>query len=131
MYTQPTCASAVMAGDGTLAYVSGGVADLGRPRTLVSVDRQGRETPIPAPPRAYVFPRLSPDGMRIAVYAQDQDADIWLWDFSRAKLDQATFDPGAELFPLWTPDGRRLIFSSAQAGVQNLFWQAAEGLASR
>src|SRR5688572_1111465 len=47
---------AVVAGDGTLAYVSGGggVVGAGAPRTLVWVDRQGHETPIPAPPRAYV-----------------------------------------------------------------------------
>ena len=64
---------------------------------------------------------------RIAVYAQDQEADIWLWDPSRRKLDQVTFDPGFELFPLWTPDGRRLIFTSDRAGAQNLFWQAADG----
>ena len=118
---------AVVAGDGTLAYVSGGVADLGAPRTLVWVDRQGRETPIPAPPRAYVFPRLSPDGTRIAVYAQDQEPDIWLWDLDRTKLTQATFDPGFDTFPVWTPDGRRLIFTSDRAGARNLFWQAADG----
>ena len=59
---------AVVAGDGTLAYVSGSVAGASA-RTLVWVDRQGRETPIPAPPRAYVYPRLSPDGTRVAVYA--------------------------------------------------------------
>ena len=29
--------------------------------------------------------------------------------------------------PVWTPDGRRLIFSSERAGVRNLFWQAADG----
>ena len=119
-------ADAVVAGDGTLAYVSGGAAER-RPRTLVWVDRQGRETPIPAPPRAYVFPRLSPDGQRIAVYAQDQGADIWIWNPSRKKLDQVTFDPGAELYPLWTRDGHRLIFGSARAGAQNLFWEAADG----
>ena len=118
---------AVVAADGTLAYVSGGVADLGVPRTLVWVDRQGRETPIAAPPHAYVFPRLSPDGTRIAVYAQDQGADIWLWDLSRGKLTQVTFEPGFDFFPVWTPDGRRLIFSSNRAGVLNLFWQAADG----
>ena len=28
---------------------------------------------------------------------------------------------------VWTPDGRRLIFSSERAGVRNLFWQAADG----
>ena len=117
---------AVVAGDGTLAYVSGGVASFGEPRTLVWVDRQGRETPIPAPPHAYVFPRLSPDGTRIAVYVQDQ-LNIWLWDLGRTTLTPATFAPGVAIFPVWTPDGRRLIFSSDRAGARNLFWQAADG----
>jgi hypothetical protein len=44
--------NAVVAGDGTLAYVLGTVE--GTPRTLVWVDRQGHETPIPAPPRPYL-----------------------------------------------------------------------------
>ena len=73
---------AVVAGDGTLVYVSGGVA--AGARTLVWVDRQGRETPIPTPSRAYVYPRLSPDGTRVAVYAADQEADIWVWDLGRS-----------------------------------------------
>jgi hypothetical protein len=71
-------ADAVVAGDGTLAYVSGIVA--GTPRTLVWVDRQGRETPIPAPPRPYLLPALSPDGTRVAMFANDQDLDLWIWD---------------------------------------------------
>ncbi len=68
-------------------------------RTLVWVDRQGRETPIPAPPRAYVYPRLSPDGTRIAVYANDQEFDIWVWDLGRTTLTRVTFDPAIDLFP--------------------------------
>ena len=28
---------------------------------------------------------------------------------------------------MWTPDSRRLIFTSERAGVRNLFWQAADG----
>jgi len=56
---------AVVARNGTLAYVSGGnTLWAAAPRTLVWVDRQGRETPIPVPPRPYVFPRLSRDGTR-------------------------------------------------------------------
>ena len=47
-------------------------------RTLVWVDRQGRETPIPAPPRAYVHPRLSPDGTRVALYIADQEGGLAL-----------------------------------------------------
>ena len=91
------------------------------------VDRQGRETPIPAPPRAYVYPRLSPDGTRVAVSATDQEYDIWVWDLGRTTLTRVTFDPGFDAYPVWTPDGRRLIFSSERAGARNLFWQAADG----
>ncbi len=119
---------AVVAGDGTLVYASGGrVTGISAPRTLVWVDRSGRETPIPAPPRAYLWPRLSPDGTRVAVYAIDQDLDLWVWDLDRKTLTRATFDPGPDPFPIWTPDGRRLIFSSDRAGALDLFWQAADG----
>jgi len=117
---------AAVAGDSTLVYASGGVAAFGAPRTLVWVDRQGHETPIPAPPRPYVFPRLSPDGTRIAVYVQDQ-MNILLWDLGRTTLTPAVFDPSVAIFPVWTPDGRRLIFSSDRAGARNVFWQAADG----
>jgi Tol biopolymer transport system component len=117
---------AAVAGDSTLVYASGGVAAFGAPRTLVWVDRQGHETPIPAPPRPYVFPRLSPDGTRIAVYVQDQ-MNILLWDLRRTTLTPAVFDPSVAIFPVWTPDGRRLIFSSDRAGARNVFWQAADG----
>ena len=117
---------AVVAGDGTLAYVSGSGV-IGAQRTLVWVDRQGRETPIPAPPRAYLYPRLSPDGTRVAVYATDQEIDIWVWDLGRTTLTRVTFDPGIDAYPVWTPDGRRLIFSSERTGARNLYWQAADG----
>jgi serine/threonine-protein kinase len=119
---------AVVAGDGTLAYVSGGdVAGANAPRTLVWVDRQGRETPIPAPPRAYVYPRLSPEGTRVAVSAADQELDLWIWDLARGTLTRLTFDPGSDDYPVWTPDGRRLIFSSERTTARNIFWQAADG----
>ena len=114
---------AVVAGDGTLAYLSGAAASASR--TLVWVDRQGRETPIPTPPRRYVYPRLSPDGTRVAVVAVDQDLDVWVWDLGHSTLTRATFDAGAEHSPVWTPDGLRLIFSSERAGIRNLYWQAA------
>ena len=117
--------NAVVAGDGTLAYVSGGTA--ATQRTLMWVDRQGQETAIAAPPRTYVYPRVAPDGTRIAIYSGDQESDIWLWDLARTTLTRVTFAPGLDLFPVWTPDGRRLIFSSERAGARNLFWQAADG----
>jgi eukaryotic-like serine/threonine-protein kinase len=116
---------AVVAADGTLAYVLGTVE--GTPHTLVWVDRQGRETPIPAPPRPYLLPALSPDGTRVAVFANDQQRDLWLWDLHRTTLTRLTSTPGVDVIQVWTPDSRRLVFTSERAGVRNLFWQAADG----
>jgi serine/threonine-protein kinase len=109
--------------NGTLVYVTGqGEAPSFR---LVWVDRQGNEEIIAAPPRAYLYPRLSPDGTRVALDIRDQDNDLWTWDLQRETLTRVTVDPGLERFPLWASDGQRLIFSSDRLGQSNLFIQAA------
>lgn len=110
---------------GTLTYVR--TDNRQDDRTLVWVSRQGREDPIAAPVRPYVYPRLSPDGARVAVEIWDQNRDIWVWDLARETLIRVTEDPGRDGFPLWTPDGRRLMFGSAQSGATNLFWRQADG----
>ncbi|MBI3050026.1 MAG: serine/threonine-protein kinase [Acidobacteria bacterium] len=111
--------------DGLLAYVPRRVAVT---RTLVWVDRQGREEVVAgAPDRAYVYPVISPDGARVALDLRDQERDIWVWDFARATLTRVTADPAADIGPRWTPDGRRIVFSSDRGGQLNLFWQAADG----
>ncbi len=120
-----------VAADGTLVYVDapGTMSNgLGADRTLVWVDRAAREEPLTAPPRAYQHPRLSPDGTRIAVSIQDQEQDIWMWDLRRATLTRLTFAQAVDWFPLWTPDGRRIVFSSAgEGGSISLFWMPADG----
>ncbi|MBI4887506.1 MAG: PD40 domain-containing protein [Acidobacteria bacterium] len=118
---------AVVAGDGTLAYVSGGGGITSLQRTLVWVDRQGQETAIAAPPRQYVYPRIAPDGASVVLWSADQESDIWRWDFARTTLTRLTFDGALDAHPAWTPDGRRLVFSSERAGTRNLYWQAADG----
>ena len=116
-----------VARDGTLVYVARGGASA-RPRTLVWVDRAGREAPIAAQPRAYASVRLSPDGTRVAVEIEDQDQDIWVWDLVRETLTQVTTDPGQDETPVWTTDGRKIIFTSQTGGtLGSLFWQAADG----
>ena len=117
---------AVVAGDGTLAYVSG--EPLGDPaRTLTWVDRQGREEPLPAAARAYAHPRLSPDGTRVAVYAAGRDLDVWLADVGRPTLTRVTSGPGVDAYPVWTPDARRLIFTSQGSSIGNLYVKSADG----
>ena len=116
--------------NGTLVFVAGGAANgMGTPRSLVWVDRRGKEEPIPAPTRTYVFARLSPDGQSVAVDIRDQENDIWIFDLKRPTLRRLTFNPGPDAWPIWTPDGRRVVFSSTRGSATqgNLFWQAADG----
>jgi eukaryotic-like serine/threonine-protein kinase len=117
-----------VAANGTLVYVPGTLQTTGY-RTLTWVDRAGREESISAPARAYVYPRISPDGTRVAITSQDQQRDLWVWDLVRMTLTRLTFDEATDLAPIWTPDGRRLIFSSGR-GVRNLFEIQADGAGS-
>ena len=113
---------------GTLFYVPGGVSVQMSPRSLVWVDRKGHEEPINAPPRPYGSPRISPDGTRLLLGMTDQETnDIWIWDLERETLRRLTVAPGSDSLARWTPDGRRIIFTSDRAGVLNLYSQAADG----
>jgi hypothetical protein len=112
--------------NGTLVYVTGGES-AAPVRSLAWVDRQGRETPIVAPPRYYSFPRLSPDGARVAFFIQDQELDVWTLELARGTLTRVTFDRTVDIYPVWLRNGRQLLFSSARAGAVNLFSQAADG----
>jgi serine/threonine-protein kinase len=114
---------------GTLVYAPGGmgVAGAGAPRSLLWIDRRGGEEPIKLPLRTYTYPRLSPDGLKVAVDIRDQENDIWIADLTRLTLTRLTIDPANDFYPVWTPNGRRIIFNSNRAGAGDLFWQAADG----
>ena len=116
-----------VATDGTLVYVDVPGSFAAHARTLVWVDRTSKEAPVAAPPRAYLHSRLSPDGTRVALAIGDQENELWIWDLRRAMLTRLTLDSGTDWFPVWTPDGRRIIFSSNRGGQPNLWWQAADG----
>jgi len=107
---------------GTLVYVSGSAGAI--QRKLVWVTRNGMEQPLTAPPLAYGYPRLSPDGRRVAV---ELDNQIWLYDLSRDTLTRFTFEGRTNQSPGWTPDGKHIAFRSNTQGPSNLFWQLADG----
>ena len=115
--------------DGSLIYVPGSAGG-GQVVSLTWVDRDGDEERIPAPPRAYDRPRVSPDGTRVAVDIDDGDnVDIWIWNLADERLTQLTFDEATDNFPLWTPDSARVVFQSSRDGG-GLFWKAADGTGS-
>src|SRR5262249_51706389 len=88
---------------GTLVYVPGGSPGAGFGRSLAWVTRDGHEEVLAAPARSYALLRLSPDETQVAMDIRDQQSDIWLWNFRQQKLSPLTFDPAADLNPVWTP----------------------------
>jgi len=114
--------------DGTLVYVTSYSSSTDVPRELTWVDRQGREDPIDAPTRPYLYPRLSPDGTRIASDVTGQNRDIWIWDLTRKAETRLTTDPAQDRSPTWMPDGKRVIYTSDRKGSPNLFWGAADAV---
>lgn len=113
---------AAVAPDGTLVHIPGTATP-----TLVWVDRNGREMPIPIEPQRWEHPRISPDGARIALSSQDGDNDIWVMDLVRGGLTRLTSDPATDFFPVWARDGNRIFFSSSRGGARNLYARAADG----
>ena len=111
-------------GNGSLAYVPGGLT-VGE-GTLVWVDRKGVAQALPAPSRAYISPRLSPDGERLAVGIVGTNPGLWLYELARGTLTRLAENLVAP-FPIWTPDGKHLTLGSPLSGSFNLYWMPADG----
>jgi serine/threonine-protein kinase len=117
---------------GALAFVAAlEGANLESRRSLVWVDRAGREEPIAAPPRAYAVARLSPDATRVALDIRDEANDIWVRSLERGVLTRLTSGPTLDMAPVWTPDGRQIIWTSTRENFSpTLYRQSADGTGS-
>ena len=110
---------------GALVYAPG--VAVAAENSLVWVDRQGRATPLAGDRGTYLYPRLSPDGRRVAVaIAEGGNRDIWVYDVERGTRTRLTIE-GINTDAVWTPDGKRLAFASNRAGAFNLYWKPADG----
>ena len=96
------------------------------------LDRSGKVLgSLPGLPSAsFDDPRLSPDGSRI-VFSYSQfgipGAHLLMAEPARGMGARFTFDGQLDLHPLWTPDGRRVIYGSDRVGGRNLYWKNADG----
>jgi eukaryotic-like serine/threonine-protein kinase len=116
--------------DGRLVYEPGEAqAGLVR-RTLTWVDRQGHEQAIAAEPRGYVYPRVSPDGKKVALDVQEEaERDLWMWDLEHDILSRLTSeeDKSDKRMPVWSSDSRTIFYSSTATDRALLMRRAADG----
>ena len=108
-----------------------GVSPVSPVLTITWVDRRGREEPIPAPERSYFTLRLSPDGTKIVTETAvgGEQRSLWVFDLARQTMTPLTLQPGRYAAPVWTPDGRRILFASNHGTIldNQVFAQAADG----
>jgi serine/threonine-protein kinase len=110
--------------NGTLVYRTGSGADLGM-TTVQWLDRTGKREPLWTKAGAYSTLRFSPDGTRFLVAIFEQgNRDIWIYDWQRGTMTRLTFGEETYETPLWSPDGRYIIFGSLNHGM---FWTRADG----
>jgi serine/threonine protein kinase len=100
-------------------------------RRLVWLDREGKELgTVGAVDENYLAdPKLSPDGQYVAVDRSIQgNTDIWLIDIARGVPSKFTLDKGADTWPVWSPDGSRIVFCSDRTGIYELYQKNVRGV---
>lgn len=114
--------------DNTLYYARG--ADLTQ-ASFVWVDRNGVATDIGVPPKYFGEFRISPDGKSLAVVIRDQDRfDLWRYDIDRKTLWRLTHGGGVRA-PLWTHDGKNILYTLRKGSQTSLVEISPDGTRSR
>jgi Tol biopolymer transport system component len=114
---------------GLLAYREGRAAG---GYTLTWTDRSGtRGATIGASHFTVGDIQFSPDRTRVAMAMQEgTNTDIWIYDVARGLRTRFTFDPANDNAPLWSPDGRTIIFRSNRKGHYDLYRKAVDTVAT-
>ncbi len=111
---------------GTLVYQRG--TTLFSEGKLMWIDMKGTISPMIDQAAAYLNPRFSPDGERLAVQIGSmRSEDIWIHHLKRGTLTRLTFNDGQDVTPVWTPDGQRITYSSWRENRPCIYEIRADG----
>jgi len=112
---------------GTLMYLGGSAAN--QDVSIYWMDAAGKFTSLRGTPGNYRDLAISPDGKRLAMdITNGNRTDIWVYDWERDALTRLTFSAYQNEAPIWTPDGQRIVYASAEKGAApNLWWIRADG----
>ncbi len=115
---------ASVSNNGLLVVGSGGASDW----QLVWMDRNGKQIGVAADKLGdLVSARLSPQGDRIAFTMDTGQNDIWVLDLARGIRTRLTFGPVSNNFPVWSPDGKWIIYNADRNGHSNFYRKASDG----
>ena len=112
---------------GALVAETGSAVTLSR---LVWRDRKGNELGSVGKPDVYGNVTLAPNGRAVAFDKTDvenHNTDVWTYDFDRDSLKRLTFDPAINADPVWSPDGKRIMFASSRSGLFRLYLKNVDG----
>ncbi len=98
-------------------------------KQLLWLDRGGKQTGSLGEWRAFSRPFLAPDEKSFVAERADANNlyDLWLVDVPGANATRFTFDPSSEIYPAWSPDGKRIVWYSSQDERFRLYQKAASG----
>jgi Tol biopolymer transport system component len=94
-------------------------------------DRAGKLLGAASQPANITGIALSPDGNRLALTISESaggKSDIWIRDLKRGTQTRLTFDPGDDIWPVWSPRGDTIAFSSDRFGGYTVMTKPASGL---